>query len=318
MRPAAFWGRRERRLGTRLGAPGPFGVNGGRMLLVITCGALLAVAVALCVVWGRESLAEPEVPRSPTPDHAPTTSRVSRHLDGLRLYAWWASLLLVVGTASGLLVTGAGGRLAMRLLAVTSPAATGRLTEAQATVGEITFEGTIGYLVFGALPFAFASTALYLLAAPWLPRGRLAGPTFGLASFIMVAPFIDPLRADNVDFDIVGPGWLSVLVFAALAVVQGAFLAAFAGRLSRSLPLMTRANWPDTALPLLLAVVVAPLGVVIAVGALVTFALPRLLPWFLAVRASRGGVITGRILLALAVLAALPAFAGAVASIWGR
>ncbi len=183
-----------------------------------------------------------------------------RHLDGLRLYAWWASMLLVVGTVSGLLVTGAGGRLAMRLLAVTSPQATGRLTEAQATVGEITFEGTIGFLVFGALPFAFASTALFLLAAPWLPRGRLAGPTFGLAAFIMVAPFIDPLRADNVDFDIVGPGWLSVLVFAALAVVQGAFLAAFAGRLSRSLPLMTRANWPDTALPLLLAIVLVPLG----------------------------------------------------------
>ena len=184
-------------------------------------------------------------------------------------------MLLVVGTVSGLLVTGAGGRLAMRLLAVTSPEATGRLTEAQATVGEITFEGTIGYLVFGALPFAFASTALYLLVAPWLPRGRLAGPTFGLAVFIVVAPFIDPLRADNVDFDIVGPGWLAVLVFAALAVLQGAFLSAFAGRLSRSLPLMTRTNWPDTVLPLLLAVVLFPLGAVLAVGALVTFALPR-------------------------------------------
>jgi hypothetical protein len=243
---------------------------------------------------------------------------VTRHLDGLRLYAWWASMLLVVGTVSCLLVTGAGGRLAMRLLAVTSPEATGRLTEAQATVGEITFDGTIGYLVFGALPFAFASTALYLLAAPWLPRGRLAGPTFGLAVFIVVAPFIDPLRADNVDFDIVGPGWLAVLVFAALAVVQGAFLAAFAGRLSRSLPLMTRTNWPDTVLPLLLAVVLFALGAVLAVGALVTFALPRLLPWFLAARASRVGVIVGRILLVLAVLAALPAFAGAAMSIWAR
>jgi len=286
------------------------------MLLVIVSGALLAVAVAMCVVWGREPLVEPEIPRSPNSAPGPTVSRVSRHLDGLRLYAWWASMLLVVGTVSCLLVTGAGGRLAMRLLAVTSPEATGRLTEAQATVGEITFEGTIGYLVFGALPFAFASTALYLLVAPWLPRGRLAGPTFGLAVFIVVAPFIDPLRADNVDFDIVGPGWLSVLVFAALAVLQGAFLSAFSGRLSRSLPLMTRTNWPDTVLPLLLAVVLFPLGAVMAVGALVTFALPRLLPWFLAVRASRGGVIVGRILLALAVLAALPAFAGAVVSIW--
>jgi hypothetical protein len=287
------------------------------MLLVIVSGALLALAVALCVVWGRESLVEPTVARLSTSAPDPTAPRVSRHLDGVRLYAWWASMLLVVGTVSALLVTGAGGRLAMRLLAVTSPEATGRLTEAQATVGEITFEGTIGYLVFGALPFAFASTALYLLVAPWLPRGRLAGPTFGLAVFIMVAPFIDPLRADNVDFDIVGPGWLSVLVFAALAVVQGAFLSAFAGRLSRSLPLMTRTNWPDTLLPLLLAVVLFPLGAVLALGAVVTFALPRLLPWFLAVRSSRGGVIVGRVLLALAVLAAMPAFAGAVVSIWG-
>ena len=36
------------------------------MLLVIVCGALLAVAVALCVVWGREPLVEPEIPGSPT------------------------------------------------------------------------------------------------------------------------------------------------------------------------------------------------------------------------------------------------------------
>jgi len=78
----------------------------------------------------------------------------------------------------------------------------------------------------------------------------------------------------------------AVLVFAALAAVQGAFLAAFAGRPSRSLPL--------------------------------TFAFPRLLPWFLGVRASRGGVVTGRVLLVVAVLAALPAFVASVVSIVTR
>ncbi|MFE6255645.1 hypothetical protein [Agromyces sp. NPDC057865] len=292
------------------------------MLVVIVSGALLALAVVLCVVWSRERLVEPALP-GPASDaagsaSAPTAPRLRRHLDGLRLYAWWVSMFLVAATASTLLVTGAGGRLAMRLLALTSPEATGRLTEASATVGEITFEGTLGFLVFGALPFAFASTALYLLVAPWLPPGRLAGPTFGLAVFVIVSPFIDPLRSDNVDFDIVGPGWLSVLVFAALAVVQGAFLAAFAGRLSRSLPLMTRANWADTVLPLVLGVVLWPLGAILAVGALVTFSLPRLLPWFLGVRASRAGVIVGRVLLVLGVVAALPAFAASVVSIWGR
>jgi hypothetical protein len=292
------------------------------MLVVIVSVALLALAVVLCVAWGRERLVEAALPGTAADAAAagsePTAPRLRRHLDGLRRYGWWVSLFLVAGTASSLLVVGAGGRLAMRVLALTSPEATGRLTEAQATVGEITLEGTLGFLVFGALPFAFASTALYLLVAPWLPRGRLAGPTFGLAVFVMVSPFVDPLRSDNVDFDIVGPGWLAVLVFAALAVVQGAFLAAFAGRLSRSLPLMTRRNWPDTVLPLLLGVVLFPLGAILAIGALVTFALPRLLPWFLAVRASRAGVIVGRVLLVLAVVAALPPFAASVVSIWGR
>lgn len=81
---------------------------------------------------------------------------------------------------------------------------------------------------------------------------------------------------------------------------------------------MTRRNWPDTVLPLLLGVVLFSLGAILAVGALITFAVPRLLPWFLAVRASRAGVITGRVLLAIAVHVALSAFAASVVSIWGR
>ena len=109
-----------------------------------------------------------------------------------------------------------------------------------------------------------------------------------------------------------------MLAFAVLALLQGAALAAFAGRLSRSLPLMTRRNWPQTLLPLLLAVVLVPLGAVLAVGALVTFALPAPPAVVPRIRASRAGVIVGRVLLALAVLAALPAFVGAVMSIWGR
>lgn len=278
------------------------------MLLIIVCGILLAVGVILTALWSGERLVTPELPAA---------SR-HRHLEGLRFYLWWATVFTVVGTATGVLVTGAGGRLAMRVLALTSPDATGRLTEAQAIVGDITVNGTIALAIFGALPFAFASAALYLLVAPWLPRGRLGGPTFGLVLLVTVGPFIDPLRPDNIDFDKVGPGWLSVLLFAALAVLQGAALAALAGRLSRSLPLMSRRNWPGTGALLLPAVVLFPVGVVVAFGALVTAAFPRLLPWFLALRASRAGVIVGRVLLAVAVLAALPAFIVAVVSIWGR
>ena len=288
------------------------------MLLIIVCGILLAIGVVLVVLWGGERLVAPEFPGRVSSEATASAPRQHPHLDGLRFYLWWATMFTVIGTATGILVTGAGGRLAMRLLAITSPDATGRLTEAGAIVGDITPDGTLGYLIFGALPFAFASAAVYLLVYPWLPHGRLAGPTFGAILLVTVAPFIDPLRSENIDFDRVGPGWLSVLVFGALAVLQGAALAALAGRLSRSLPLMSSRNWPATGALLLPVVVLFPIGVVLTVGALVTAAFPRLLPWFLALRASRGGIITGRILLAVAVLAALPAFIVAMVSIWGR
>ena len=267
------------------------------MLLMIVCGVLLATGLVLSVVWGGEPLRAPEFP--------------DRTESG-------ATVFTVIGSVSAILVTGAGGRLVMRVLAATSPESIGTFTEAQAAVGRISVLGTVAYLVFGALPFAFASAALYLLVAPWLPGGRLAGPTFGAVLLVTVSPFIDPLRAENIDFSLVGPGWLSVLLFGALALLQGALLAALAGRLSRSLPLVSRRNWPTTTAPLLVAVVLFPIGIALAAAALVAAAFPRLLPWLLAVRASRGGVITGRILLGIAVLATLPTFIAAVVSIVGR
>ena len=40
----------------------------------------------------------------------------------------------------------------MRLLAITSPDAHGAITEAEATIGEITLGGTLGFVVFVGLP----------------------------------------------------------------------------------------------------------------------------------------------------------------------
>lgn len=52
---------------------------------------------------------------------------------------------------------------------------------------------------------------------------------------------IDPLRADNVDFAIVGPSWLAVLAFAVLALFHGPLTVALAERISRSPTLPARA-----------------------------------------------------------------------------
>jgi len=286
------------------------------MLLIIACGVLLAAGIVAIIAWGGERFVPPATPAALSRSSTETDdSMVTRQLAGLRLYVWWATVFTVIGTATGILITGAGGRLVMRALALTSPDAAGGLTEAQARVGDITGSGTIAYLVFGALPFAFASAAMYLLAAPWLPTGRLGGPAFGVVLFVTVSPFVDPLRADNIDFDLVGPGWLSILLFGVLAVLQGAALAALAGRLSRSLPVIDRRDQMAAASPLLAAVVLVPIGVILALGALVASTAPRALPWLLTTRASRTGVIVGRTLLVVAVLAALPAFIGSVISI---
>ncbi|MGI9825436.1 hypothetical protein [Agromyces sp. Marseille-Q5079] len=288
------------------------------MLIVIVCGALLAVGIVLIVAWGGEPLVAPRLDGVPAGGAIAAASGMRRHALGLRTYLWWATLFTVIATASTVLIVGAGGRLVMRALAMTSPEATGRITEAQATVGEISPEGTATYLLFGALPFAFASALLYLIVEPWLPRGRLGGPVFGVTVFIAVSPFVDPLRAENIDFDLVGPGWLAIALFGALSVAQGAALAAIAGRLSRSLPIVSRHDWAPTAVGLLPAVVLLPVGALLAIGALVAFALPRLVPDVLAMLASRGGVTAGRVLLVLAVALALPAFAAATGSIWVR
>lgn len=53
----------------------------------------------------------------------------------------------------------------------------------------------------------------------------------GLTLLVLAGSQIEPLRADNIDFAFVGPDWLSVLLFVALALFQGMLVVAVAGRL---------------------------------------------------------------------------------------
>ncbi len=105
-----------------------------------------------------------------------------RPVSSPRRFLWYVTLAVVSGVGSGILIAGAGGRLAMRLLAATaSEAAQGRVTEADEVVGRISTGGTIGFTVFAALFFGMSSGVVYLLIRRWLPRGRLGGLTYGAA-----------------------------------------------------------------------------------------------------------------------------------------
>jgi hypothetical protein len=221
------------------------------------CGAMLVVGLVFGVRWSTLPF------EAPPPIEAPSWDEVARR------YVWWCSLLLAGGITAGVTVMGAGGRLAMRLLAVTSPAeAQGRITEADEIVGEITVDGTIGFIVFNGIVGGVLAGAIYLITRRFLPPRWRGGLAFGAGLLIVLGTTIDPLRDENPDFDIVGPDWLSVLVFTAMALAFGVVLAGFMARLSTWLPL------PSTARATLVRYL--PVAAVAAFGFSVTIALALL------------------------------------------
>ena len=283
------------------------------MVVIGVCVLLVVAGLAAVVRWSGLTVEPPQAPDPVDPATPPPMGLV------VRRYLWAVNLAVVAGVGAGVLAAGAGGRLVMRLLAVTAgDGAQGRITEADQVVGRISVEGTVGFVLFTALFFGTATGAAYLLVRRWLPTGRARGLVYGGLLLLLAGTRLEPLREGNVDFDLVGPGWVSVLTFSALVLFHGMLVAALAGRASRAIPLLAREPRAIAAhAPLLLLVPLLPLvGVLAVVGALVvlvTRTRPVLAAWH-----ARRLVPAGQVLLALVALLALPGFASAVASILGR
>jgi hypothetical protein len=274
------------------------------------CALVLLAGLAAVVRWGGLTV---EPPHAPAPGDPPAVGLV------VRWYLWAVNLAVVAGIGAGIMAAGVGGRLVMRLLAVTAgDEAQGRITEADEVVGRISAGGTVGFVVFTALFFGTASGGAYLLVRRWLPGGRAGGLVYGVLLLLLAGTRLDPLRAGNVDFDLVGPGWVSVVAFSALVLFHGMLVAALAGRASRAIPLLAREPWPVAAhAPLLLLVPLVPVvGILAVVGGLVVLA-TRSRQVVAAWHAS-WLVPAGQLVLVLAVLASLPGFVAAVAGIIGR
>jgi hypothetical protein len=286
------------------------------MAVIVVCVVLVLAGLAAVVRWGGLAVQPPPAPALHTadPTEPPPVSLV------VRRYLWYLTLAVTSGLVAGILAAGAGGRLVMRLLAVTAgPDAQGRITEAEQLVGRITVGGTLGFIVFTALFFGLASGMVYLLLHRWLPAGWAGGLAYGALLLIVAATRLEPLRRGNPDFDLVGPGWVSVATFALLVVFHGMLVAALAGRLSRAVPLVAAEPRAIAAhAPLLLLLPLAPVGVLAAiVGAVVVVVASRIPRVVAAVRARRL-VVVGRAALAVAGLVVLPGFVSTVVDIVGR
>ena len=160
----------------------------------------------------------------------------SRAVDTAAVVAMGRSLVLAVlaGAASGFLVAGVGGRLAMRLLALTSPEiAQGRLTDDAARVGQFT--------VGGSLSLALALTVIgallgpvYLLVRRILPPSR-ARRALGYALLTgVVGGALLVHDHPSFDYSILGPVWLAVALFIAVPAGYGALTAWLVEVLSRN------------------------------------------------------------------------------------
>ena len=266
------------------------------MAIMLVCGALLLAGVGAAARWGGRDFTPPPLSVDLT---APETAR---------RFAWYAALALAGGVIAGVLVIGAGGRLAMRLLAVTAgDAAQGRVTEADEIVGRITVDGTIGFVLFNGVFGGIVFAGPYLVVRRFLPSGRLGGAAFGLALLIVLGTTLDPLRRENSDFDIVGPGWLAVVAFSALAIAFGVALAAVMARLSQWLPLITgqRRVLVRYLGPAAVAALAFPVTAGLALSCIVIMIATRFRPLVDAVR-SRRWIVGGRAVVLAVVGASLP------------
>jgi hypothetical protein len=278
--------------------------------VILVCAVLMALGAVAAARWGHLAVVPPwtAVPESAPPDVRSSAKR----------FLWYLDLVVVSGLASGLVAAGAGGRLVMRLLAVTAgDQAQGHITEADEVVGRITADGTIGFIIFVGLFGGLVVGGLYMVLRRWLPATRLGALVFGVFLLVVFATRIEPLRANNPDFGLVGPGWLALIAFSALVVFHALVLAAIAGRVSCSLPVVSRQRRTVAVyLPLLLLLVTGPFLLVILAGAaLVIMALQHLAiaAWW----RSSAAVTAGRLLLVAVAVIALPGFVRAVRDIFG-
>ncbi len=163
--------------------------------------------------------------------------------------------------AAGLLAGGIGSRIAMSLVAVADPSATGLLTANDNRVGEMSTVGSLFLALTATLVSAFHGGVLYIASGRLLPGSTVVrGLMFGAALLCVFGTgIIDPTNRDFVRF--ASPAW-DIGLFSGLFLVFGLVASGVAAAMERRLP----AADAEMGLPLALAGVgLIALWVVIAV-----------------------------------------------------
>lgn len=196
---------------------------------------------------------------------APTAAASARQRLGEAVRATAAAV--AGGILAGLLVAGFGGRLLMRVIGATSDdAAQGRLTEAGEVVGRVTGGGTAFFVFFGA-GIGLLGGLGYFLLRRWLPRRSLPAGLVaaGIGAAALARP-TDLLNPESIDFEILGPRWLAVVLALVLIAGLGSLGAVLIDSFTR--------QWPSPALTVKGVAGLAPLVVLAGLGPAALILLP--------------------------------------------
>lgn len=142
------------------------------------------------------------------------SDRVSRQpfASNVRHVAWWALVGVASGAIAGLLVGGIGGRLAMLLLRLTSPDyVIGAISDDGFEIGVVTTDTV--QLMFGMAMFGGVNGVLYAAVRGVIPV-RLRLPLWTLLAMAGVGAAV--IHDDGVDFTLIEPAALAIVLFIAL------------------------------------------------------------------------------------------------------
>jgi hypothetical protein len=140
---------------------------------------------------------------------------------------------LLAGLVAGLIAGGAGSRVAMRIVALAAGHEHyGEITDAEATVGEISAGGTV-FLLFAGAFFGMLGGLGYVVVRRLLPGSTLVkGLAFGLLLLVVTGSLV--IDGDNPDFTRFTSPYLAVGLFAALFILFGVLVAVLVARFAGS------------------------------------------------------------------------------------
>jgi hypothetical protein len=158
-----------------------------------------------------------------------TGGLVSRRRVGLEQTVRVLSATIIIGVATGAVIGGLGGRLAMRILFLTSDDAVKGLTSDDGfEIGKFSLGDTAGLIVVTSVIGVIAALLL-LVAWPFVSRfGRTTVPMMAVLYGVVGGALM--VHTDGVDFTVLEPAALAIALFVAICAGFGAVVAHLVGR----------------------------------------------------------------------------------------